>query len=67
MANGYEKKFFIEAKYDFEMMKLEADTDPTAKCLGVGCGMGVTSRHLEKKLGPKATVTGITLSPNEVK
>jgi len=72
MEAGYKKKNFIEAKYDFvdEMMKLggiSLETDSGAKVLDVGCGVGGTSRYLAKKLGPDADVTGITLSPNQVK
>ena len=69
---GYKKKDFIQAKYDFidEMMKfggIDVSVDQGAKVLDVGCGFGGTSRYLADKLGPKAEVTGITLSPNQVK
>lgn len=72
MAAGYNKKDFIQAKYDFidEMMKfggIDPSVDSGAKVLDVGCGFGGTSRYLADKLGPKADVTGITLSPNQVK
>lgn len=75
MKKGYLKKDFIEAKYDFvdEMMKLAniqdvvKNSSGNLKMLDVGCGVGGTSRHIAKKLGEKVSVTGITLSPNQVK
>lgn len=72
MENGYKKKNFIQAKYDFvdEMMKLggiDPSTDSGSTMLDVGCGVGGTSRFIAKKLGRNAQVTGITLSPNQVK
>ena len=72
MEAGYKKKNFKQAKFDFvdEMMKLggiSSSMDSNAKVLDVGCGVGGTSRYIAKQLGPNAEITGITLSPNQVK
>ena len=72
-ANGYKKKNFIQAKYDFiDKMALFGKVDSvlldgsSKKILDVGCGIGGTSRYLAKKYTNSA-VTGITLSSEQVK
>lgn len=61
----YGGKDFIEAKYDFIDKMLEfSQTDAPATVLDVGCGIGGTSRYIAKKF-PSATVTGITISPEQ--
>ena len=61
----YGGKDFIEAKYDFIDKMLDfSQTKTPAKVLDVGCGIGGTSRYIAKKL-PSASVTGITISPEQ--
>jgi len=78
-AKGAFKKSSIKARYEFidRMMKFAgvagyqgSENDPDAvkpaKILDVGCGFGGTSRYLAKAL-PESEVTGITISPAQVK
>jgi len=60
-------KDFKQAKFDFvdEMMQWSGAADPK-RVLDCGCGIGGTTRHLAKKY-PGAQLTGITLSPSQVR
>lgn len=65
------KKHFIQAKINFieEMLNFSDFKVPSEpfKILDVGCGIGGTSRFLAKQFSGKASITGITLSPEQVK
>eukprot|EP00887_Chlorella_sp_A99_P003319 scaffold26.g3319.t1 len=65
-AAGYTRKGFIKAKLDFvdEMLAWSGARNPQT-VLDVGCGIGGTSRHLAATF-PEASVTGISLSSNQV-
>ena len=69
LAAGYKKKDFKAAKFDFtdRMLEFSGVSSSPAKVLDVGCGIGGTTRHLAKKFGPGTELTGITLSPNQVR
>merc|ERR1712087_534956 len=64
-ANSVGGKDFIQAKYDFIDRMLDFSKAAAPKnVLDVGCGIGGTSRYLAKKF-PQASVTGITISPEQ--
>jgi MPBQ/MSBQ methyltransferase len=49
------------------MLEFSGVSSSPAKVLDVGCGIGGTTRHLAKKFGSSTELTGITLSPNQVR
>ena len=66
IKDGYKKKDFIEAKYNFTQRMISFGniidgSKEDLQILDVGCGIGGTSRYLAKAL-PKSNVVGITLS-----
>ena len=69
LAAGYKKKDFKIAKFDFtdRMLEFSGVSASPGKVLDVGCGIGGTTRHLAKKFGAGTELTGITLSPNQVR
>lgn len=63
-ADGSLKKERREAQIDLIEELLDwANVEPTATILDVGCGIGGSSLYLAAKF--RASVTGITLSPNQ--
>eukprot|EP00466_Bigelowiella_natans_P014256 jgi/Bigna1/46185/estExt_Genewise1.C_30006 len=73
IKKGYKRKNFIGAKYDFIDKMVEwsgiLDLPPgPKKVLDVGCGFGGATRYLAKNyFQDGGTVTGITISPNQIK
>jgi len=68
-AAGYKKKDFVQAKYDFvdEMLRWSGLQGKPARVLDCGCGIGGTTRHLGRHFGEGTRLTGITLSPSQVR
>mmetsp|Transcript_9360 Transcript_9360/g.42613 ORF Transcript_9360/g.42613 Transcript_9360/m.42613 type:complete len:322 (+) Transcript_9360:28-993(+) len=75
---GWGESFHFAHRYKWESLResiirhehflaSKLNVGPGKKVLDVGCGIGGTSRHLAKSLGPNSKVQGITLSPNQVK
>ena len=49
------------------MLEFSGAPAAPAKVLDVGCGIGGTTRYLARKFGDATSITGITLSPNQVR